>query len=339
MTDRMRRILFPVVMAVRLMRKLHNRPGALSGRLFAYDRKRFVRNAGCFHSESRSAGLARIIMAYHVLEKGLTMPRRRLNFGHSAVLDLVRLVDDFERSFGCDEPQVRHAVGCVKEYFELHCASQFDMSGEPKFWVRVKAFCESHPDIPPTKQVEMTREAFFADNEAPFPVFAAARHTSRHYEGIVKVERIKNAVELAMTAPSACNRQFVKVYCVSDHAKRDALFSLQNGNRGFGKDADKLLVVTADLSGNRWAEERNDLYTNAGIFIMNLCYALHYNRIAHCILNWSVSPRNDRSGHRILGLPDNEAIVVLISCGNAPDRFHVASSPRKSIQDVFAEIK
>ena len=49
-----------------------------------------------------------------------------------------------------------------------------------------------------------------------------------------------------MTAPSACNRQYVRVHSVGDIEMKKAILSLQNGNRGFGENADKLLVVTAD---------------------------------------------------------------------------------------------
>jgi len=339
MNKYLKAVLFPLVVIVRIYRRVVGRPISVARRLFAYDCKRFVRYAGCFNDSVRWASLARIIMAYHVLEKGLTMPRRRLDFGHAAVLNLIGLIRDFENRFGSGEDQVDHAVGCVKEYLELHVSAGWDMSKDDVFWSEVKSFCQEHKDVPASKQIETTREQFFANNEASFPIFAASRHTSRHYEGVVDIGRVKAAVQLAMTAPSACNRQFVKVYCVSNHETRDKLLSLQNGNRGFGSDADKLLVITADLSGNRWAEERNDIYTNAGIFAMNLCYALHYNKVSHCILNWSVSPENDTAAHRLLHVPDNEVMILILFCGNAPDKFMIAMSPRKSIDDIFMEIK
>lgn len=332
-------VFYPLVLIRRAFLSYWYSPKKQAKRLFDYDCMRFVRNAGCFNPGPRAASLARIIMAYHVLEKGITMPRRHLDFGHAAVLDLIGLIEDFEIRFGLTDVQVDHAVGCIKEYLNLHSAADFDMSKDVDFWNRIKSFCAVHAMIVPSKQVETTRDEFFANNEAAFPFFAASRHTLRHYEGVVEIERIKAAVKLAMTAPSACNRQFVKVYCVSNHETRDKLLSYQNGNRGFGYDADKLLVVTADLYGNRWAEERNDLYTNAGIFIMNLCYALHYHRIAHCILNWSVHPERDVIGHNLLGIPENEVIAMIISCGNAPERFSVACSPRKHVEDIFREIK
>lgn len=330
---------FPLVMLVRAFRKCRQRPLFLSKTLFAYDCRRFVRFAGGFHTERKEAALAQVIMAYHVLEKGLTMPHRHLDFGHASVLDLMDKVRHFEERFGTSNPQVNHAVGCIKEYLALHTASGFDKSKDPSFWTKVQSFCDARPDIPCAKQMNVSSADFYAHNESPFPQFAASRHTSRHYDGPVGIEQVKKAVELAMTAPSACNRQFVKVHCVSNHGLRDKILSLQNGNRGFGKDADKLLVVTADLNGNRWPEERNDLYTNAGIFIMNLCYALHYGKIAHCILNWSVSPETDRQAHALLNLGENEAIAALLTCGRPPAHFLVAASPRKTLDDVFSEIK
>lgn len=322
---------FPIVIMVRVYRRVR-----LSWRLFAYDKRRFIRHAGVFHPESRSASIARIVMGYHVLEKGITMPRRHLDFGHAAVENLIELVETFEKRFPDGDGQVDHAIGCIKEYLQIHKDAGFDRAGA--YWARLKAFCAAHPHVATACQRKCSRAEFYKDLNGPFPAFAASRHTVRHYSGMVPVDAIKRAVELAMKAPSACNRQYVKVYCISDHTKRDAIYALQNGNRGFGSDADKLLAVTADLSGIRWAEERNDAYTNAGIVLMNLSYALHYGKIAHCILNWSVHPQSDRKAHAILGIPEHEVIAALVACGNAPEEFLVASSPRKPIGAVFSEI-
>ena len=95
-----------------------------------------------------------------------------------------------------------------------------------------------------------------------------------------------------------------------------------------------MIVVASDLSAVRWAWERNDAYTNGGIFVMNLCYALHYHGIAHCILHWSVSPESDRAAHELLGIPSSEAIVQVLACGIPPEDFDVASSPRRDAEEV-----
>ena len=299
---------------------------------FRYDKAQFMANAGALHLDRKAAARAEIVMGYHVLEKGLTMPRRRLGFGKGAVVHLVNLIQSFEKRFG-EDPQVRHAVGVLKAYAELHeTAGESGDSGIPEPLVN---FLAAHDDVPAAAQPHVRREDFFAAKDAPFPRFAASRHVVRHFEGPVPRETVEAAVKLALTAPSACNRQHSRVHVIDDPALRDRLFAAQGGTRGFGADADKVLVVTADLSAVRWAWERHDCYVNGGIFVMNLCYALHYLGVAHCILHWSVSPDVDREAHKFLGIPPNEAIVQVIACGMPPEEFDVASSPRLSVSDVL----
>ena len=54
-------------------------------RMYWYDYSRYVKYAGAYHRFNKTAALSQMIMAYHVLEKGLTMPKRHLDFGHGAV--------------------------------------------------------------------------------------------------------------------------------------------------------------------------------------------------------------------------------------------------------------
>ncbi len=295
---------------------------------FRYDRAQFMANAGALHLDRKAAACAEIVMGYHVIEKGLTMPRRRLGFGKGAVVHLLNLISSFEKRFGRDDPQVRHAVGVLRAYRELHRES-------PDAMPRLDAFLAAHSDIPAADEPHVTRGEFFAAKDAPFPRFAASRHVCRHFAGPVPRETIESAVELALTAPSACNRQHARVHVVDDPALRDRLFAAQGGTRGFGVDADKVIVVTSDLSAIRWGWERHDCYVNGGIFVMNLCYALHDFGVAHCILHWSVSPEVDRAAHEFLGIPANEVIVQVIACGMPPEEFDVAASPRLAVSDVL----
>ena len=50
---------------------------------FAYDETRFWQYAGC-NVNSRESLRAGITVSYHIIEKGLTMPNRRLGFGERA---------------------------------------------------------------------------------------------------------------------------------------------------------------------------------------------------------------------------------------------------------------
>lgn len=324
---------FPLVLVRRKILKNRSKRNQL--RVFDYDKNRFLRYAGCFDKDSRESKLAGIIMAYHILEKGLTMPRRHLDFGHAAVLDLLAKVNNFAEIWGETDPQIKHAIGVVKSYLKMHQDEKFDFSKDVLFWQRVKKFCETHDNVMPSNQYHFLHEDFFADTDKDFKAFAQSRHTLRYYSDPIPDNVITSVVSLAMTAPSACNRQHTRVHCISNHILRDQVLSIQNGNRGFGTDADKLLVITTCLSDIQYIEERNDPYVNAGIFIMNLCYSLHYYKIACCILNWHASPETDIKARELMNIPDSESIVAIISCGIPPKEFDVAQSPRKKVEDIL----
>lgn len=325
-----------------LLKKISNRLNAIcytrSSRyklryLYSYDRKRFIRHAGSLHHEEKEQKLASVIMAYHVVEKGLSMPERRLGFGHDAVLNLISLIRDYSEKFPQDD-QILHAISVLDAYREVHRKENFNLNPDLQ-----QALDSLLADFPPADHgkghMEMTREQYYAHLESPFPEFSASRHSVRHFNGPVSLEQINKAVLLARNAPSACNRQHARVHCICDKEIREKVLSLQNGNRGFGHLADKLLIITADLHDIRWEEERNDLYTNAGIFLMNLCYALHANKVAHCLLNWSVSPLQDIRLRQLVSIPDHETVVCILACGDCPEQFSLAASPRKPVSKIL----
>lgn len=302
-----------------------------------YDENRLREFNGMFSEETRGKLIASIILRYHVVEKGLTMPDRRMGFGKDAVELLVSLITNFVEKFGSSDVQLRHAIGVVKEYLLVHqefMKTDFDAT----FWNKIISFTEKYPAIPAAKQISTNYHEFYKDANADFLHFAHARHTVRHYsKEEIPDELIEKAVALSLTAPSACNRQYCKVYVVSEKTTMLKLLDLQKGNRGFGHLANRVLVVTADLEGIGIAE-RNDLYTNGGMFLMNLCYSLFYYKIAHCILNWSKMPIDDVEARKLIKIKRSENIIAILSCGMTPTEFDICASPRKSLNEVLVRL-
>lgn len=300
-------------------------------KMFRYDQGRFLKHSPNSRATTKEGALAAIIMTYHVVEKGLTMPDMRLGFGREMILGLVESLNEFADKYGTSEPQFIEAVRVVAEYKKVHDDAGFEFD---EVRSRVISALLSRVPVEPSHQIEMTRERYWAELDAPFEAFSASRHSVRNFAGTVSLEQIRSAVALANNAPSACNRQYVRVHCVSDREKIRECLALQNGNRGFGHLADKLLILTADLRAV-WGAERNDIFTNSGIYLMNLCYALHKNRVAHCMLNWSVVLEKDLELRRILEIPEFENVIVFIACGDVPEKFKLASSPRKSAEETL----
>ena len=300
---------------------------------FELDAERFLMHAG-FRSRSKSYDEALIVVGYHAVEKGLTMPNRRLSFGHDNLRALMANIRAFKSKYGNLTVQVSHGVSVIAEYWHLH--KSFDMSKDVEYWHAIESFVSEFGDGSYEAQTRVTSGAFYAKKTAAFPDFARARHTLRQYTGTISEAEICAAVELAQTAPSACNRQPVRIFCVEGKGK-DEILRFQSGNRGFGPAGDKLLIVTGELGTICWPEERHDVYTNCGIFLMNLSYALFYSEIAHCILNWSIAtdPSQEAMVREIAKIPDSQIIAAMVICGKAPDEVDVAASPRKPVAEIL----
>ena len=319
------------------LRRMVHSPIRMARPYFDYDMRRFVKYSGVFSRETREQLRAYVIMQYHIIEKGLTMPDRRLGFGKDVMRRLMSHIDEFEKRFGFDD-QVRHAAGVVKAYWDIHLdAGTIDRSDS--FWQAIEMFLRSHPNIKAATQLHFTRKEFYKEKDSEFPRFAFARHTSRHYsEKPLDVKLLRKAVGIAMTTPTACNRQHCRVYCVSDKEKMKQILDIQGGSRGFGHFADKLLIVTANLEDLHVIRERDDLFVNGGMFLMNLCYSLFYYEIAHCILNWSRTPEEDMRFRSIAGIKESETVVAVLTCGVPPNKFDICASPRKPESEYFIEL-
>lgn len=290
--------------------------------------------SGCFNEGSLASLRYSIAMEYHRVEKGLNMPSFRPGFGSHIILNLTSLVMQYYKKTSCaDLPfEVRHAVSVLEEYRIKHEQLGFELQKDVN---DALAMIGNNFEIPASCQKKVTREQYWSKLNSVFDEFSASRHSVREFVGRVDASCIVNSVELACNAPSACNRQYVHVHFFDDVDTVQKILSLQNGNRGFGHLAEQLLIVSADISGMRWFEERHDIYTNAGIFIMNLSYALHYNKVAHCILNWSESSEKSDRLRKLASIPNSEVIVALIICGEAPELIKLASSPRKSSGEIL----
>jgi nitroreductase len=70
---------------------------------------------------------------------------------------------------------------------------------------------------------------------------------------------------------------------------------------------------------------------------MTLLNALHFNGIGACSLNWSVSNDKDMKIREILNIPENEVVLMIIACGYVPEKLSIASSPRKSANEITVE--
>ena len=278
-----------------------------------------------------------LTLLYHIVEKGLTMPIPRPGFGKKVVLDLCRVINRYEKmNLPTNDLEFKQSVSVLKEYAAFHSEIGFvlDIEVNEKIYNILNKF----KTIEGLKQKKLTKQEYFKDINEPFNIFCESRYSVRNYtDEEIPMSVLIDCIELAQKSPSFCNRQPTRVHVVKSTELKQGILELQNGNRGFGHLAETLLVITSVISTTKDVHERNENHLNGGIFIMTLLNALHFNKIGACSLNWSVSNDKDIKLRTLLKIPENEVVLMIISCGYIPNELSLASSPRKSAKEITTE--
>lgn len=298
--------------------KLVRLSGALAGDHF-YDLWRYLRwSHGTDGDRTEAQARHAIYKAYHGVEKGLSLSVPRPGFGRDKITALIARLRDYTSRY---QGQVEPAVAALAAYQGFNAQHEVQNPELAAFLATQQRF-----DAEDGGTYGITSEAIRSAGMAAGAAFFATRHSVRQYaDRPVALELIREAVDRARKTPTVCNRQGPRVH-VFENAQ-EAL-DWQPGNRGFGHLASRALVVTADLQAFSGTGERNQPFIDGGMFAMSLLYALHSLGLGACPLAWSMPRAADRAMRRALGIPDSEAVIMMISVGHLPEQLHVARSLR-----------
>lgn len=275
---------------------------------------------------------ASMTATYHIIEKGLSMPNRRLGFGREKLLSLIKECQCYYDEYGMNN-QLEYAISIVKEYDELHKTQSFKLDVDLQ--KKIDELLSRFPQILAAHQESFTKEEFFAQSSSPFDLFSNSRHSMRHFCGEIPISEIEKAIDLAKNAPSACNKQPVRLYVVKEKGKVKNVLDLQQGNRGFGENIDKVIIITTQFTGCTRYSERYMPFMDAGIFSMNLLYALHFYHIGAIPLVWLNSKKRDSMLRNIVSIPEEEIPAIIVGVGDVSDTVICAKSPRLETKELF----
>lgn len=275
-----------------------------------------------------------LALAYHIVEKGLTMPEARLGFGKEVVLSLMASIQKYQNlKLPIQDIEFVQSVSVLKEYLEFHCEKNFKLDDELN--KKLVALADQFKNIEGLPQIKTGRDDYFRDKNKAFDHFCRSRYSVRNYTNQeIPLPLLYDCIDLAQRSPSFCNRQPTRVHIVKSKEQMKAILNIQNGNRGFGHLAETLLLISSVVSTTKDIHERFENHLNGGLFSMTLLNALHFNKIGACPLNWSVSDDKDIKLRELIEIPENEVVLMFISCGYLPDEFSIASSPRKSAKEI-----
>ncbi|MFQ3667221.1 MAG: nitroreductase family protein [Sphingomonadaceae bacterium] len=317
----------------RLVRGFARWPRAIAA--YAYDMRRFAAASGAIWGDRAAPTLeARLVKEYHRIEKGLAMPEPRMGFGQRLIAEVQRLVTVNEEAAG----PTFHSAGARSALLAYRGAT----TCLPETATSIAEFEAARPaaSMPEAGMRWESRDAVRQASAIDFAAFARSRSSVRDFSGEPVPEAIiRESVAIAMKSPRVCNRGTARCHAIFDPDLKARALALQNGNTGFGHLAGAVLVITSDRRGFHDLGERNQCWVDGGLFAMTLCHALHAAGYGTCMLNWSVLPDKDRALHRLLAIPEEEAIITLMAVGGLKERYRVAVSPREPVETAFRVVK
>ncbi len=288
----------------------------------------------CGHRAQQEMLLSALVVNAHTIEKGLTMPNKRFPFGDAKAKTILNDCALYvKKGYDVNEPRFIDILAIMKEYCEEHIQHGVDVSAISK---KVEDLIKATPHFGKSQQqYSVSRDEYFKYAADDFYTFANSRHSCRNLPGHVSEESLRKALSLSMTTPSTCNRQSQRVHVLQSTEAKKIILSIQGGHRGFGDIADQFLLVTSDLSCWPSGNLRNGPYVDGGIYLMNLLYSLHHEKIAACTLNMYLTNDDSRRMHQELGIPDNEVPIALIAIGIPPEQFDLARSHRRNYEEII----
>ncbi|MGS2764946.1 nitroreductase family protein [Sinomicrobium sp. M5D2P9] len=305
---------------------------------FYVDKKLYKKHSNVFKVDNFEKKEANIILYYHSIEKGFLFKNPKHRFAKEKIIRLHKYLKDKEVIKNINLSQIRTGYSVVCRYYEFHKEKDIEIESyfSEKDYLFYKGILSNYYSQNFNGIKKFTFDEFYSDIDSNFLDFSNSRRSVRDFTGeLIDEQQIKAAVTLALNSPSVCNRQSAKVHLLQDKVKIDEILKIQAGFRGYSENVKQLLVLTADRNYFYTVGERNQLYIDGGIFLMNLLYALHFYKIANCPANWGKTVKDDRLARKVIDLKENEKIICLIPIGKAVDDIRVCLSERRTIDEVL----
>lgn len=274
--------------------------------------------------------LSAMVVDAHTIEKGLTMPNKKYNFGHKKLNKIISDTDYFIKTFNNPDDRFENVISILFEYYKYHVSNGISIS-DANVNAGILRLINLYPNIQPSSQYSFTKNEFFSKSSSDFLEFSSSRHSCRNLPGNVDPDLLSKALELAQNTPSTCNRQATRIHVIYGH---EPVVKYQKGNRGFGHIVKTSLLITSKLTHWEGGRLRHAPYVDGGIFIMNLLYSLHYYGIGACTLNMYQEPREVKNIQKKLSIPKDEVPIALIAIGMPPDVFEIAKSTKRPANTI-----
>ena len=294
----------------------------------------YYKHSMVFNQNTYNKIESRIILHYHAIEKGFLHENFKFRFGKYRVIELIKLLKLPQIVKNYKKSQIAVAYLAMCKYFEKHTYNSVDISDyyKKEDYEYFKSLTILNLEITKTHNLK----EFFDKRENDFCEFSKSRKSVRSFTGQkVPFELIIKTIEIAKTAPSVCNRQPNKIFYVENKDMIDRILTIQQGLTGYSDNITQILILVSDRNYFYSVGERNQLFVDGGIFLMNLLYALHYYQIGACPAHWSHNSDKDKKIKKEINLSDSEKVICIIPIGIPKENFYTTLSLRRDNDEIL----
>ncbi|MDX1272780.1 nitroreductase family protein [Bizionia paragorgiae] len=284
-------------------------------------------------TEKQKTSIALLRRNIHRLEKGLIMRPRKEVFATSFIFETVQLFEVLASEAGKSIQVLDWSYSVLSEYFSA---------------VDIK-----QPTI--GKSFELFRHLGYQADKQSLSVFPYAKKSnSVSYKELLSLANNRNsvrwfvtnsapcecdvskAVELALKAPSACNRQSFEYIFITETELLMKVLSLAGGAVGFREGIPSLMVVVGDYSGYLLERDRHLIYIDSSLATMQLLLAFETLAYNSCVLNWPENDINNYKVNKLLNLPSYKKVIMLIAVGKGEQGSGIPFSQKKTSNDSLS---
>ena len=265
----------------------------------------------CTSPEQFKASITRL---YHTIEKGLAYNDYRAGFGTGNIEKLLQSLEQYvQKGFDCSAEFYETALSCLEFYIIKN--KEYGIENK-ELETRVSQLPGSSNGLGGTIEIFAPIDT----DSMNFEKLISSRHSIRHFsEQPVDIDKLTEAINMARFTPSACNRQGWKARIIEDRETVMDILANQNGNKGFGNEIDKLIIITTDLRSQQRSRELFQAYIDGGMYAANILNALYYKGIGSVPLSAALTPDQETAIRTRVKINDAEVFILIIGVGNYPD--------------------
>lgn len=277
-----------------------------------------------------------LIRNTHSIEKGLSLKEQKMSFGLDKQKQMKKYIDLLEDSpVGFHQEARQMAADCLRQYADLHPSMEHVDTHKP-----AKKMDNSDKTLEPNIQTyggiqRLERQTMHFDVEE-IEKFFHTRHSVRDFSSVpIEQDDIIKAIQLAQTAPSACNRQGYRAYVISGNQREKMAQWLQGVGGVQNTDGVTYILITSKLSAYTLYETSQHAVT-ASVFAAYLSLSLHLYGFGACIcqrqITWSPTWEKLKEAWNV---GEDEHPICVVCAGNLNDACNVPISHRMDYHEVL----